>query len=69
MLNSVQIKISTNHKKSFKCGMYENDIELSKYVYSLKCKKIDFEITWELIKIAQNICDGNNPSKYISNCA
>ena len=50
-----------NHKKSFKGGVYENETELSKYVCGLKRKNIDFKLTWEVIKRAQPIADGNNP--------
>ena len=50
-----------NHKKSFKGGVYENETELSKYVCGLKRKNIDFKITWEVLKRAQPIADGNNP--------
>ena len=48
-------------KKYFKGGLYENETELSKYVCDLKRKNIDFRITWELIKRAQPVADGNNP--------
>ena len=50
-----------NHKKSFKGGIYENDTELSKYVCELKRNGTDFEISWEVIKRAQPIADGNSP--------
>ena len=50
-----------NHKKSFKGGIYENDTELSKYVCGLKRSGIDYEISWEVIKRAQPIADGNSP--------
>ena len=50
-----------NHKKSFKGGVYENETELSKYVCDLNRRNIDFKITWEVIKRAQPIADGNNP--------
>ena len=33
------------YKKSFKVGVYEDEIELLKYVCDLKLKKIEFEIT------------------------
>ena len=48
-------------KKSIKGGIYENDTELSKYVCGLKHSSIDFEISWEVIKRAQPIADGNSP--------
>ena len=41
-----------NHKTSFKCGIYENDTELSKCICRLKWKNIDHKITWQ---------DSNNP--------
>ena len=50
-----------NHKKSFKGGIYENDTELSKYVCELKRNGTDFEISWEVIKRAQPIAEGNSP--------
>ena len=49
------------HKKSFKGGVYENENELSKYVCDLKLKNIDFRTTWEVIKRARPIANGNNP--------
>ena len=59
--NNRKRNIYRNTKKSFKYCIYENDTELSKYVCSLKHKKIDFKIYWEVIKRAQPIADGNNP--------
>ena len=50
-----------NHKKSIKGSIYDNDTELSKYVCGLKHSSIDFEISWEVIKRAQPIADGNSP--------
>ena len=41
--------------------MYENDTELSKYVCSLKRRNIDHETSWEVIKRAHSIADGNKP--------
>ena len=52
-----------NHKKSFKGGVYENQTELSKYVCGLKHSGVDNEISWEVIKRAQPIVDGN--SQYV----
>ena len=40
---------------------YENQTELSKYVCGVKRKYIDFKLTWEVIKRAQPITNGNNP--------
>ena len=37
------------HKMSFKCGICENETELSKYIYDLKLKSIDCKITWEVV--------------------
>ena len=48
-------------KKYFKDLVYESDTELSKYIYSLKRRDIDHEISWEVIKRAQHIADNNNP--------
>ena len=52
---------SANHKKFLKGGVYENDTEHSKYVCGLKRKNFDFKLTWEVIKRAQPIADGNYP--------
>ena len=52
--------IYANHKKYFIGGVYENDIELSKYVCSLKRRNIDHEISWGVIKWAHPIADGKN---------
>ena len=49
------------HEKSFKGGVYLNETEISKYVCSLKHKSIDFTITWEVLKRAEPITDGNDP--------
>ena len=35
--------------------------ELSKYVCGLKRNGVDYEISWEVIKRAQPIADGNSP--------
>ena len=37
-----------NHKKSFKHRMYEKETELSKYIWSLKDKNINFTIKWNV---------------------
>ena len=39
--------------------MYENHRELSKYVFWLKRRDIHLKISWEVIKRAQPIADGN----------
>ena len=38
-----------NHKKSFKHEKYEKDTALSKYVWSLKRKNIEYSINWEIL--------------------
>ena len=48
-------------KNLLKCGVYENDNELSKYVCSLKRRYIDHEISWKVIKTAYPKVDNNNP--------
>ena len=42
-----------NHKKDFKHPKYENSTELSKYIWSLKKKDIEFEIKWKILERAQ----------------
>ena len=39
-----------NHTKSFKHQKYENETELSKYVWDLKKKNMDHDIKWEILK-------------------
>ena len=39
-----------NHTKSFKHQKYENETELSKYVWDLKKKNMDHYIKWEILK-------------------
>ena len=41
--------------------VYENETVLPKYACGLKRKNLDFKITWEVLKRAQPIADGNNP--------
>ena len=38
-----------NHNKSFNHKKYENEAELSKYVWKLKKKNSKFSITWKII--------------------
>ena len=39
-----------NHKKSFNDARYENETELSKYVWKLKRNERDFDIKWSILK-------------------
>ncbi len=39
-----------NHIKSFNHKRYSNDTELSKYIWKLKDNKLDFDITWSVLK-------------------
>ena len=39
-----------NHKSSFDIEEKKNTTELSKYVWELKNKKSDFQITWSILK-------------------
>ncbi|MEC8568739.1 MAG: hypothetical protein VXY56_10740, partial [Pseudomonadota bacterium] len=39
-----------NHKSSFKLANKRNATALSQYVWELKDKNIDFEISWEILK-------------------
>ena len=41
-----------NHKSSFNIEEKKNTTELSKYVWELKNKKSDFQITWSILKRA-----------------
>ena len=41
-----------NHNKSFNHEKYENEAELSKYVWKLKKKNSKFSITWKIISHA-----------------
>ena len=38
-----------NHKKSFKHEAYKYETELSKYIWKLKNKKIEFQIRWNIL--------------------
>ena len=37
-----------NHTKSFRLRCYENETELSKYIWSLKDNNIEFSIMWQI---------------------
>ena len=39
-----------NHKKSFKYNTYEKDTEISKFIWDLKNRNINYEIKWSIIK-------------------
>ena len=39
-----------NHTKSFRHRIYASETELSKYIWELKDKNIDFEIKWDILK-------------------
>ena len=39
-----------NHTKSFRHGKYENETELSKYIWGLKRKGVNYELRWDIIK-------------------
>ena len=39
-----------NHTMSFRNRTYENNIELSKYIWSLKDQNKDFDIKWSIFK-------------------
>jgi hypothetical protein len=39
-----------NHKKSFQNEKYKKETELSKYIWGLKQKKIQYTVTWKILK-------------------
>ena len=39
-----------NHTKSFRNKRYQHETELSKYIWDLKNKNIDYSIYWEIIR-------------------
>ena len=41
-----------NHQKSFRDKKHQNETELSKFIWSLKEKKKDFEVKWSILKRA-----------------
>ena len=48
---SFKLRIS-NHNKSFRNRIYESETELSKYIWQLKDKGIDYDIKWKIISKA-----------------
>ena len=40
----------SNHNKSFRSRIYENETELSKYIWQLKDKEIEYNIKWKIIR-------------------
>ena len=42
-----------NHTKSFNHERYEKETKLSRHIWSLKRKKVDFEIKWKIIAKAK----------------
>ena len=60
----------SNHKTDFKHEKHEYSTELSKYIWSLKRKQIDFEIKWKILERAQpfspvsEICNLCTTEKY-----
>ena len=48
---SFKLRIS-NHNKSFKNRIYESETELSKYIWQLKDKGIEYNIKWKIISKA-----------------
>ena len=47
-------KRHANHKTSFKHEAKKFSTELSKYIWELKNKKVDYQITWKILKQAQS---------------
>ena len=41
-----------NHQKSFRDKKHQNDTKLSKFIWSLKEKKKEFEVKWSILKHA-----------------
>ena len=41
-----------NHQKSFRDKKHQNETELSKFIWSLKEKKKEFEVKWSILKRA-----------------
>ena len=39
-----------NHQKSFRHEKYKSEIELSKYIWNLKSKNINYSIDWRIMK-------------------
>ena len=49
----------TNHMKSFRNERYKNDTELSKFVWNLRNKGQDFDISWSIIDKALSYSNMN----------
>ena len=47
-----------NHKKSFKNPLYQNETELSKYLWKLKETKKEFSVEWSVMKRAPSYSVG-----------
>ena len=41
-----------NHTKSFRHKRYEKETELSKYIWGLKNKNIDHQISWSIVRVS-----------------
>ena len=54
-----------NHKQSFNNPTYKNQTELSKYIWYLKEKKSDFQISWKILHYAAPY---NNRTKKCNLC-
>ena len=44
-----------NHKKSFKNPLYQNETELSKYLWKLKETKKEFSVKWSVMSVPHRI--------------
>ena len=54
-----------NHKSNMNCEKYKNATELSKFIWDLKGKGINYEIKWEIVRKAQPYQPGG---KYCNLC-
>ena len=54
-----------NHKKSFKYITYEKDTELSKFIWDLRNRNINYELKWSIIKYTHGY---NSVTKSCSFC-
>ena len=48
-----------NHTQSFRQEKYKNQTELSKYIWSLKHKKSEYDITWRILQRAKSYSTGS----------
>ena len=48
-----------NHTQSFRQEKYKNQTELSKYIWSLKYKKSEYNITWRILQRAKSYSTGS----------